>query len=132
MRWRTHDPQLLKGVLPTLVLAALRSQESYGYELVTRLQDAGLTGVAAGTIYPVLTRLEREGALTARLVESSAGPARKYYSLTAEGSVRLVYGLDGWEGLGLVVSELTTSPAPPLGPAPTVSPHDNVRKEDQP
>ena len=52
-----RDPQLLKGVLPMLVLTLLDREESYGYELVTRLQAAGLHGIATGTVYPVLTRL---------------------------------------------------------------------------
>src|SRR5690625_7726105 len=78
----TRDPQLLKGVLPMLVLALLHQQESYGYELVTRLRSHGLDSIAPGTVYPVLTRLEREGRLTSYLMASSAGPARKYYRPT--------------------------------------------------
>ena len=74
-----RDPQLLKGVLPILVLTLLDQEESYGYELVTRLQGGGLHGIATGTVHPVLTRLEREGRLSSRLVPSAAGPARKYY-----------------------------------------------------
>ena len=74
-----RDPQLLKGVLPMLVLALLSERESYGYELVTRLHDGGLDDLAAGTLYPVLNRLERDGQISSRLVASTAGPARKYY-----------------------------------------------------
>ena len=42
-------------------------------------------GVTEGTIYPLLSRLRVAGLIAARLEESTSGPARKYYSLTAEG-----------------------------------------------
>ena len=108
----TRDPQLLKGILPTLILAALARQESYGYELVTRLRDAGLTEIAPGTVYPVLTRLERDGSLEARLVPSSSGPARKYYRPTAAGLDRLTQGTNAWEALIHVVRTVTSAPHP--------------------
>ena len=94
-----NDPQLLKGVLPMLVLLLLTESESYGYELVTRLQADGLTDIAAGTVYPVLARLEREGQVSSRLVASSSGPARKYYRPTANGAVELAAAVRGWDQL---------------------------------
>ncbi len=72
-----QDPQLLKGVLSLLLLHVLAERESYGYEVVHRLREIGLSDIAAGTVYPALSRLEREQRLTARLVASSEGPARK-------------------------------------------------------
>ena len=62
-----RDPQLLKGVLPMLVLAVLRQRDSYGYDLVVRLQETGLTDISAGSVYPVLARLEREGHLNRQI-----------------------------------------------------------------
>ncbi|MGY4643377.1 PadR family transcriptional regulator [Cellulomonas sp. URHB0016] len=94
------DTQLLKGVLPMLVLAVLTERESYGYELVTRLQEAGLDDMSAGTVYPVLNRLERDGLVASRLVASSAGPARKYYVPTSHGSVELARAAQAWAALG--------------------------------
>ena len=69
------DPQLLKGVLTLLLLHLLAERESYGYEVVQRLHEVGLPEVAAGTVYPALSRLERERRLTSRLVASDEGPA---------------------------------------------------------
>ncbi len=66
-----HDPQLLKGVLSLLLLHLLAERESYGYEVVQRLHAIGLTGILEGTVYPALSRLEREGRLTTRLVAST-------------------------------------------------------------
>src|SRR5215211_2760283 len=56
-----HDSQLLKGVLGIVLLRLLAEQESYGYELVQRVHEAGLADVLDGSIYPALGRLEREG-----------------------------------------------------------------------
>src|SRR2546430_14752521 len=75
----THDPQLLKGVLSPLLLWLLAERESYGYELVQRLRAAGLSGISEGTVYPALSRLEREGRITSRLGASRSGPARQYH-----------------------------------------------------
>ena len=87
-----HDPQLLKGVLTLLLLHLLAEQESYGYQVVQRLHLLGLTDVLEGTVYPALSRLEREGRLRSRLVASPSGPARKYYRPTGAGLRALAEG----------------------------------------
>ena len=108
----TYDTPLLKGVLSLLLLQLLAEEESYGYEVVQRLREAGLTGVAEGTVYPALTRLEREGRLSARLVASSAGPARKYYRPTPAGYEALREGRAGWASLVEVVDGRLGRPIP--------------------
>jgi PadR family transcriptional regulator PadR len=117
MRSEARDPQLLKGVLPMLVLALLTERESYGYELVTRLQADGLSDIATGTVYPVLVRLEREGQLTSRLVASSSGPARKYYLPTARGADELTRSTEAWVRLTITV-KATLGHADPRHPDP--------------
>jgi PadR family transcriptional regulator, regulatory protein PadR len=87
-----HDPQLLKGVLTLLLLRLLADRESYGYEVVQRLRGVGLSEISEGTVYPALSRLEREVRISARLVASSSGPARKYYRPTAVGHTALRSG----------------------------------------
>ncbi len=99
-----RDSQLLKGVLPMLVLALLTEAESYGYELVTRLQAAGLADIGPGTVYPVLNRLEREGAVASRLVASATGPARKYYRPTTRGTAELAAAGAAWDRLAATVA----------------------------
>ncbi|ROR73595.1 PadR family transcriptional regulator [Bogoriella caseilytica] len=86
-----------------LVLVLLDEQDSYGYELVTRLRAAGLEEVSGGSVYPVLTRLERDAQLTSYLVQSSAGPARKYYSTTPAGLALLEQQRQDWQHLTAVV-----------------------------
>ncbi|MEV7972489.1 PadR family transcriptional regulator [Cellulomonas sp. NPDC089187] len=102
----SRDSQLLKGVLPMVVLAALTEQESYGYQLVDRLRDAGLTELTTGTVYPVLNRLEREGLIQSRLVPSASGPARKYYRPTDDGTDDLWASAESWSALDRTVRTL--------------------------
>ena len=104
---------MLKGVLPMLVLHELAVAESYGYELVTRLESAGLEGIATGTLYPVLSRLEREGRIASRLVPSSSGPARKYYLPTTTGLDHLHEAADGWRRLAATVATVLDAPHRP-------------------
>jgi len=107
-----HDPQLLKGVLSLLLLHLLAERESYGYEVVQRLQEVGLTDVLEGTVYPALARLEREGRVNARLVSSSSGPARKYYRPTRAGYQALAAGTETWNRHSATVNAVLTRPVP--------------------
>lgn len=107
-----HDPQLLKGVLSLLLLHLLAQRESYGYEVVQRLHAIGLTGVLEGTVYPALSRLEREGRMTTRLVASTSGPARKYYRPTKAGYDALDAGASSWNSLAAIVARQLGGPIP--------------------
>ena len=107
-----HDPQLLKGVLSLLLLELLAQRESYGYEVVQRLHTIGLIGVLEGTVYPALSRLEREGRLTTRLVASTSGPARKYYRPTKAGYAALADGTASWMTLAEIVTAQLSQPIP--------------------
>jgi len=77
--------QVRKGLLELCILNALSDRERYGYELVKTLVGIPGLGVTEGTLYPLLSRLRVQDLITARLEESSEGPARKYYALTREG-----------------------------------------------
>ena len=87
-----HEPmlsQLRRGVLEYCVLAALRDGERYGYELVAELGAADGLLTSEGTIYPLLGRLRKDGAVATTWRESTSGPPRRYYSLTAAGHATL-------------------------------------------
>ena len=107
-----HDPQLLKGVLSLLLLQLLAERESYGYEVVQRLHEIGLSDILEGTVYPALARLEREGRVDARLVSSHAGPARKYYRPTSAGYKALAAGTTNWSSLADIVGSVLNRPIP--------------------
>jgi PadR family transcriptional regulator PadR len=84
--------QVRKGLLELCVLNALEAEEErYGYDLVKSLVDLPGLGVTEGTIYPLLSRLRVQGLVSTKLVESSEGPARKYYSLTPKGRKAVVF-----------------------------------------
>jgi PadR family transcriptional regulator PadR len=119
----THDVQMLKGALRLALLRLLADQESYGYELVVRLHDLGLVDVAEGSIYPAVTRLERDGLASSRLVRSSSGPARKYYHLTEAGMTALQDATAAWHHLvdalaPMLEREISAEPAPPAALQP--------------
>jgi PadR family transcriptional regulator PadR len=77
--------QLRKGILELAVLAALYRNAHYGYSLVRKMAESGALEVKEGTIYPILSRLAKEGLVQTEWVESKQGPPRKYYSLTHSG-----------------------------------------------
>lgn len=77
--------QMRKGILDLCILKALADGERYGYSLVKTLASIPGIGVSEGSIYPLLSRLKKQGLVSTRLEESSEGPARKYYRLTAAG-----------------------------------------------
>ena len=66
---------------------SVRKQDMYGYELVKVVSEA--VDVNEGTIYPLLKRMTNEKYFDTYLQESSEGPPRKYYKLTALGHSRL-------------------------------------------
>ncbi|MCM1156092.1 MAG: PadR family transcriptional regulator [Roseburia sp.] len=77
------NPQFKKGVLELIVLESVCRKDMYGYELVESVSE--VIDVNEGTIYPLLKRLTNEHYFETYLRESSEGPPRKYYHLTAAG-----------------------------------------------
>lgn len=81
--------QLLKGVLDLAVLAVLRDEDAYGYDILRRLRQAGLEDVGDASVYGTLRRLFNSGLLNTYVVPSDEGPNRKYYALNAAGRAEL-------------------------------------------
>ncbi|HEY5685890.1 MAG TPA: PadR family transcriptional regulator [Acidimicrobiia bacterium] len=94
-----RSSQLLKGVLEMCLLAVIEKEPSYGYEMVRKLADRGLDLVSEGTIYPVLSRLQKGGLVEGYLVESPEGPARKYYRIAPDGRATLEKWSKDWQRL---------------------------------
>ncbi|MEV7229379.1 PadR family transcriptional regulator [Polymorphospora sp. NPDC051019] len=88
--------QLLKGVLDLAVLAVLRDEDGYGYDILRRLRAAGLDEVGDASVYGTLRRLFQSGFLTTYVVPSEEGPHRKYYSLNAAGRDQLNRSTKVW------------------------------------
>ena len=89
------NPQFKKGVLELIVLESVRRKDMYGYELVEEVSE--VIDVNEGTIYPLLKRLTNERYFETYLRESSEGPPRKYYHLTAAGILHLERLATEWE-----------------------------------
>ncbi|MGZ3712109.1 MAG: PadR family transcriptional regulator [Bdellovibrionota bacterium] len=77
------NSQFNKGVIEMCVLALVKQKDFYGYELVETISKK--IEISEGTIYPILRRLTQEKYFDTYLKESTEGPPRKYYRLTAEG-----------------------------------------------
>jgi PadR family transcriptional regulator PadR len=77
--------QLRRGVLEFCVLALLRDEERYGFEIVRALSQADGLVTTEGTLYPLLGRLRKEGVVETTWRESPSGPPRRYYRLTPAG-----------------------------------------------
>lgn len=84
-----EDTQLMKGILEGCVLGVIAEGETYGYEILNKLEEYGFEDLGEGTLYPVLTRLNKNGFISCRKAKSPLGPMRKYYSITEHGAMYL-------------------------------------------
>ena len=98
--------QLLKGVLDVAVLAVVRDEDGYGYDVVRRLRAAGLEDVGDASVYGTLRRLYQAGALTSYVVPSDEGPHRKYYAINERGRSVLEDGAKTWRAFADTVDGL--------------------------
>jgi len=76
--------QLRKGFLAFCVLKVCSKQPKYTSDIIQQLRSAELV-VVEGTIYPLLSRLQKDGLLVHEWQESEQGPPRKYYRTTEYG-----------------------------------------------
>ena len=76
--------QLRRGFLAFCVLKVCSHELKYTSDIVAKLRDAELV-VVEGTIYPLLSRLQKDGLLVHEWQESEQGPPRKYYKTTEYG-----------------------------------------------
>ncbi len=102
----TRSTQLLKGTLDMCLLATIAQRPCYGYELVQQLAQQGLDLVSEGSIYPLLSRLQRLAYIEGYLVTSRDGPPRKYYRLLPAGAKQLEQWQAEWEAFAQVVEHI--------------------------
>src|SRR5260370_12617680 len=94
-----------KGLLEFLILRIVASDEVYVADMLKRL---GTTEFATqeGTLYPLLSKMRREGLVDYEWQESDAGPPPKYYRLTATGPSQLSELNDYWKYINTTISQL--------------------------
>ncbi len=97
--------QMRKGMLEYCIMLLLHKQSSYAADIIQQLKEAKLI-VMEGTLYPLLTRLKNDKLLAYEWRESTQGPPRKYYILTAEGEQCLNELSKAWEELAHTVNVL--------------------------
>jgi PadR family transcriptional regulator PadR len=100
--------QLKKGVLELCVLALLSRGDSYAYEIAASLAEG--IDMGEGTIYPLMRRMQSDGLVEAYLMESSAGPPRKYYRLTGSGRAAFVAQKSEWAAFAAAVEAILKEP----------------------
>jgi PadR family transcriptional regulator PadR len=102
----TWITQLRKGLIEYCVMKRLSKGESYGYEIVQRLKEMDELVITESIVYPILSRLRKEGHLKVRAVKSPDGPPRRYYDLTSLGNNRVKEMDAYWKDLCRSVEQL--------------------------
>ena len=90
------ENQMKRGLLDVCVLAAIKNEDSYGYQIVKDMSP--YVEISESTLYPILRRLETGQMLTVRTAEHN-GRLRKYYHITEAGLERLNAFKEEWQEL---------------------------------
>ncbi|MCR4815014.1 MAG: PadR family transcriptional regulator [Lachnospiraceae bacterium] len=98
------ENQMKRGLLDVCVLAAIKCEDSYGYQIVKDLSP--YVEISESTLYPILRRLENSLMLTVRTAEHN-GRLRKYYHITEAGLERLKTFSEEWKELMTIYEYVT-------------------------
>src|SRR2546425_12002241 len=94
-----------KGLLEFLILKIIAADKVYVADILKRLSTTEFA-TQEGTLYPLLSKMRREGLVDYEWQESDAGPPRKYYELTAKGKAQLTELNDYWKEINTTISQL--------------------------
>ena len=94
-----------KGLLELLLLQIIAAEKVYVADILKEL-SATEFATQEGTLYPLLSRMRRDGLLDYEWKESEAGPPRKYYKLTAKGREQLRDTLEYWGKINGTIKRL--------------------------
>ena len=94
IRRYSMDIQLKRGLLDVCVLAAIKDEDSYGYQIIKDVKP--FVEISESTLYPILRRLEAAELLTVRTAEHN-GRLRKYYHITQAGLKRIEDFKNEWK-----------------------------------
>ena len=94
-----------KGLLEFLILKIVAADKVYVADILRRLSETDFA-TQEGTLYPLLSKMRRDGLLDYEWQESDAGPPRKYYELTAKGRTQLGELNDYWKHLNATIAQL--------------------------
>ncbi|HTQ30346.1 MAG TPA: PadR family transcriptional regulator [Opitutaceae bacterium] len=94
-----------KGMLEFLLLKIIAADKVYVADILKQLSGTEFA-TQEGTLYPLLSKMRREGLLDYEWKESEAGPPRKYYELTAKGRAQLRETSDYWQKINATIKGL--------------------------
>lgn len=94
-----------KGLLEFLILKIVATDKVYVADMLDRLKETEFR-TQEGTLYPLLSKLRREGLVDYEWQESDAGPPRKYYRLTARGKSQLAELNAYWKDINATITQL--------------------------
>ena len=97
--------QLRKGLVEYLLLLVLDKKPQYTGEILKKLDKAGIS-VVEGTLYPLLSRLSKQGMVSYTWEEAKTGHPRKYYELAPKGTETLKHLKIAWSDIEATVSKL--------------------------
>lgn len=89
--------EMLKGVLEGCVLEIISREETYGYEILKKLNALGFEDIVEGTVYTILLRLEKNKLVDITKKPSDIGPPRKFYMLNEAGKKELEAFWGKWD-----------------------------------
>lgn len=98
------DIQLKRGLLDICVLASIKNEDSYGYQIIKDMKP--YVDISESTLYPILRRLETAELLTVRSAEHN-GRLRKYYHITALGLKRIDDFKEEWKEIEAIYRFVT-------------------------
>ncbi|MBQ9984325.1 MAG: PadR family transcriptional regulator [Lachnospiraceae bacterium] len=98
------DIQLKRGLLDVCVLAAIKNEDSYGYQIIKDMKP--YVEISESTLYPILRRLEKAEMLTVRSAEHN-GRLRKYYHIEEAGLKRIEDFKEEWKEIMSIYSFVT-------------------------
>ena len=94
-----------KGLLEFLILRIVAADQVYVADILQRLAPTEFA-TQEGTLYPLLSRMRRDGLLDYEWRESEAGPPRKYYRLTPSGQTQLSDLNEYWQQINATVKQM--------------------------
>lgn len=94
-----------KGLLEFLILRIVAVEKVYVADILKRLSDTEFA-TQEGTLYPLLSKMRRDGLVDYEWQESDAGPPRKYYQLTFKERSQLTELNDYWKHLNATITQL--------------------------
>jgi PadR family transcriptional regulator, regulatory protein PadR len=104
----SYSSEILRGNTETIILAILKHNDSYGYEIMKTIieRGGGLFNIKDATIYTAFKRMEKEGLISTYWGDEDGGPRRKYYTITSKGKDVYAQKVLEWTEINIVLNHL--------------------------